>query len=251
MIIGVSQCDGVPRSFIKSVVKDALIVYRGPIVYFGQTNAEPKMIVPSMPEAEAKHLLDAYDRAQVILEYGSGSSTQLASQMANKLIFSVESDRDWARNLRRKIAGENPKSHAIVYHVDIGPTGSWGRPIDESGWKYYHLYPNAIWDEPFFRHPDVVLIDGRFRPACLIATMLHATRPVTVFFDDYTERPRYKLIERILPPFRVIGRMAEFQVQPGKLLSKDIGFAIGMFFDVSVHGQGSAAYRLPAAYQPS
>lgn len=198
-----------------------------------------------MPEAEAAHLLDSYKRAQVILEYGSGASTMLASQMLGKLILSVESDRHWARKLRREIGETGPTSSAIVYHVDIGPTGLWGRPVDESGWKRYHRYPNAIWDEPFFRHPDVVLIDGRFRPACLITTMLHATRPVTVLFDDYTNRPRYRLIERILPPVRLIGRMAEFHIQPGHLRSQDIGFAISLFFDVVVHGHGAAAYQLP------
>lgn len=203
------------------------------------------MTAPSMPEAETAHLIDAYKQAQVILEYGSGNSTKLASQMTGKLVLSVESDRHWARNLRREIDKAHRTSPAIVYHVDIGPTGPWGRPVDESGWKRYHLYPNAIWDESFFRHPDVVLIDGRFRPACLIATMLHATRPVTVLFDDYTDRPRYGLIERILPPARLIGRMAEFHVRPGQLRPQDIGFAIGLFFDVVVHGRGAAAYQLP------
>lgn len=204
------------------------------------------MIAPSMPEAEAAHLIDAYQRGQVLLEYGSGASTKLASQMFGKLVMSVESDRQWARNLRREIDEGQPKSPVIVYHVDIGATGPWGRPIDESGWKRYHCYPNAIWDEPFFRHPDIVLIDGRFRPACLITTMLHVTRPVTVLFDDYIGRPRYGLIERIVSPTRLIGRMAEFHVQPNQLRSQDIGFAIASFFDVAIHGQGAAAYRLAA-----
>lgn len=204
------------------------------------------MIAPSMPEAEAAHLIDAYQRGQVLLEYGSGASTKLASQMFGKLVMSVESDRQWARNLRREIDEGQPKSSVIVYHVDIGATGPWGRPIDESGWKRYHCYPNAIWDEPFFRHPDIVLIDGRFRPACLITTMLHVTRPVTVLFDDYIGRPRYGLIERIVSPTRLIGRMAEFHVQPNQLRSQDIGFAIRLFFDVTTHGQGAAAYRLAA-----
>lgn len=202
------------------------------------------MIVPTMPHAEAEHLRNAYSEARVILEFGSGNSTQLACQMRGKLILSVESDLNWARNLRREISETQPASPAIIYHVDIGPTGAWGRPIDDSGWKNYHLYPNAIWDEPFFRHPDVVLIDGRFRPACLIATMMHITRPVTVLFDDYTERPRYKLIEEIISPARIVGRMAEFQVRPNSLLPEDITFAIGTFFDVSVHGQGKSAYRV-------
>lgn len=203
------------------------------------------MTIPAMPQAEAAHLEATYRQARIILEYGSGNSTKLASQLSGKFVMSVESDRSWARDLRREIDEARPKSPTIVHHVDIGPTGAWGRPVDESGWKRYHLYPNAIWDQPFFRHPDVVLVDGRFRPACLVTTILHATRPVTVLFDDYADRPRYRLIERILPPARLIGRMAEFHVQPGNLCRKDIGFAIGLFFDVTVHGRGAAAYQVP------
>jgi len=203
------------------------------------------MTTTIMPKAETAHLADAYRRAQVILEYGSGESTKLASRMSDKLVLSVESDPQWARNLRREIEETQAVSSVVIYDVDIGITGPWGRPLDESGWKRYHHYPNAIWDEDFFRHPDVVLIDGRFRPACLIATMLHVTRPTTVLFDDYTTRPRYGLIEKIIRPSRIIGRMAEFNVKPGQLFPKDVGFAISLFFDVTVHGQGSAAYQLP------
>lgn len=205
-------------------------------------DADETIVTPSMPEAEAEHLRNAYRRASVILEYGSGGSTRLASQMPGKLVLSVESDLAWARALRREIANAAPLSPAVVYHVDIGPTGRWGRPVDESGWKRYHCYPNAIWDEPFFRHPDVVLIDGRFRPACLVATMLHATRPVTVLFDDYIDRPRYRLVETFLAPVRLIGRMAEFHVTPGGLHPRDVGRAIGMFFDVTVQGKGPTSY---------
>lgn len=199
---------------------------------------------PSMPEAETAHLVAAYHEARVILEYGSGGSTKAASQMPGKLVFSVESDREWARNLRREIAASQPKSPVIVLHVDIGQTGPWGRPVDESAWRDYHRYPNAIWDEPWFRHPDLVLIDGRFRAACLLTVALRATRPVRVLFDDYGDRPKYHMVERLLKPERMIGRMAEFAVVPGMVKDSDLGFVIGQYFDVSVHGRGRTDYSL-------
>lgn len=197
-----------------------------------------------MPEAEAAHLLAAYEEAQVILEYGSGGSTRAAAQMSGKLVFSVESDRDWARSLRREIAAFPPRSQVIILHVDIGRTGPWGRALDESAWRNYHRYPNAIWDEPYFRHPDLVLIDGRFRAACLLTVALRASRPVRVLFDDYHDRPKYHMVERILQPVRSIGRMAEFHVEPGSVRNEDMGFLIGQYFDVTVHGRGRTAYDL-------
>ncbi len=208
-----------------------------------QTKATP---TPSMPAAETMLLREAYEAAGVILEYGSGGSTRLASRMPDKYILSIESDVVWARQLRQQIAQEGPLSPVTVYHVDIGPTGAWGRPCDESHWRSYHRYPNAIWDEPFFRHPDVVLIDGRFRLACLMSVILHTTRPVRVLFDDYADRPKYHRAERILRPERMVGRMAEFLVRPGVARSRDIGYMIAQFFDTTIHTGGKISYDIPA-----
>ncbi|WP_417726472.1 hypothetical protein [Roseovarius sp.] len=171
----------------------------------------------SFPEKEAAYLKTIYTSAQVILEYGSGGSTVLAASMPDKLIFSVESDRLWAMHLQAHIDAENLPSPATVYHADIGPTGTWGRPLDNTNWARFHTYPLAIWDEPFFRHPDVVLIDGRFRAACMMTTLARITRPVTVLFDDYTERVPYHVVEDWIKPRETVGRMAVFDAVPGRL----------------------------------
>lgn len=166
------------------------------------------------PPEEAAHVTEAYGRAEVILEYGSGGSTVLAAGMSGKLIFSVESDWRWGMRLQRHLDQANLASPAIVFTVDIGETGRWGRPVDEGNWKNFHRYPSAIWTEPYFRHPDVVLIDGRFRAACFAMTCLTISRPVTVLFDDYVPRPAYSVVERFSKPDRLIGRMAEFRLDP-------------------------------------
>jgi hypothetical protein len=199
---------------------------------------------PSMPEAEAAHLIERYRDARVILEYGSGGSTRIASQMPGKLILSVESDRAWTRDLRREIAQSEPRSQVILHHVDIGPTGAWGRARNDRSWRQYHRYPNEVWDMPFFRHPDVILIDGRFRTACLMTAILRITRPVVVLFDDYTDRPKYQLVERLLRPARLIGRMAEFRLQPGMARAQDLGFVFGQYFAVTLHGRSKNAYEI-------
>lgn len=200
-----------------------------------------------MPDTEADHLRACYKEARVILEYGSGGSTELAAQMPGKLVISVESDRGWARALRRKISEADPVAPVIVHHVDIGATGAWGRPVDDRNWKAYHRYPNTVWDAPFFRHPDLVLIDGRFRTACLMTVILRCVTPVTVLFDDYADRPRYHLVEQIIRPVRLIGRLAEFRVVPGLVKPADIGFVIGEFFQATTATKDGAKYDLTPA----
>lgn len=195
-----------------------------------------------LPEAEADRLRESYFRAKIILEYGSGGSTVLGSERPGKLVFSVESDHAWAIRLQHEIDLRNLPSPALVYHVDIGPTGNWGRPLGPEAWTRFHRYPLAIWDEPFFRQPDVVLIDGRFRPACLMAVLLRTQKPVTVLFDDYTERPAYHSVEAFLKPKEMVGRMAVFNVQPRPFDPSETGAIMDHFFRATYHGKGGADY---------
>ena len=48
----------------------------------------------TLPEAEAALLRETYDRAGVILEYGSGGSTVLAAEQPGKTVPSVESSNE-------------------------------------------------------------------------------------------------------------------------------------------------------------
>lgn len=168
----------------------------------------------SFPDAEADFLRETYGNGRVILEYGSGGSTFVAARESGKLVFSVESDRGWALDLQRKLDDANLPSEAVIYHVDIGETGRWGRPKCDKAWRHFHRYPTSIWSEPFFRAPDVVLVDGRLRPACFVNTCLRTRQPLTVLFDDYANRPMYHVVEELLKPIEIVGRLAVFRVTP-------------------------------------
>ena len=192
---------------------------------------------------EAAFLTETYRDARVILEYGSGGSTRVASQMPGKLIITVESDLQWALDLEKEIQASNPVSRVIFYPVDIGEVGPWGRPLSEKEWRKFHRYPLAIWDEPFFRHPDVVLIDGRMRVACLATVMMRIERPVTVLFDDYGVRNLYHAIERLVKPKQLIGTLAHFELEPDMVRKEDIGFLISQFSVGSIHGTSEKFYE--------
>lgn len=206
--------------------------------------SDTALAVPFMPRAEIEYLSQKYAEASVILEYGSGGSTEIAVRMPGKYIMSVESDIAWARQLRQKLSASSLLSQPVIYHADIGPTGPWGRPLNDSAWRKFHLYPNSVWDQNWFRHPDVVLIDGRFRTACLATVLLRAKRPVRVLFDDYGVRPLYHQIEEVIKPVRMIGRMAEFQIEPGLAQQKDVGLLLQQFFWVSLHGMSELEYQV-------
>ncbi|MBA4489960.1 hypothetical protein H1S04_04165 [Paracoccus sp. S1E-3] len=183
-----------------------------------------------MPAAEAEALRVAYRAAQVIGEYGSGGSTAFAATECAARVLSIESDREWAAQLRRWIDAQGvPPGRVTVQHCDIGPTRSWGRPTDSDRWDRFWTYPYALWQDPGF-DPDLVLIDGRFRIACLAATMLHCRKPLTVLFDDYIDRPYYHVVEEIVPRAGMIGRMARFEIAPGQVQSGQFSGKVPWFF---------------------
>jgi hypothetical protein len=170
-----------------------------------------------------------YAAADVILEYGSGGSTVLASEMRQKTIFSVESSRIWARKMRAWFAQAQPPSRPVLHHVDIGPTGKWGTPIDTSGFQNYHRYPLSIWERADFVHPDVILIDGRFRVACAFAALLNCTKRTVLLFDDYEHRRRYHVLEDFADKQTSVGNMAKFVIEPEPIAPQKMTNMFGFF----------------------
>ncbi len=170
----------------------------------------------TLPEAEAEALREAYGAVAVILEYGSGGSTVMAGEMPGKRVFSVESDRDWAMMMRGWFDQSPPVtgSEVDIIWSDIGPTREWGHPKDDAEWRRFAQYPLKVWELAEFVQPDVVLVDGRFRPGCAMATAFRTTRDVTLFVDDYKRRKQYHTIEEFLGQPELIGRMARFEVTP-------------------------------------
>ena len=170
----------------------------------------------TLPPEEAALLREAYERAEVILECGSGGSTVMASEMPGKAVWSVERDQAWAQMMRGWLAANPPAKGTEVDVVwsDIGPTKEWGHPVDHSEWARFARYPLEVWDLKGFRHPDVVLVDGRFRQGCALAAAFRATRPLDLYFEDYTRREHYHVVEQFLGTPEITGRMAHFHVTP-------------------------------------
>lgn len=180
--------------------------------------------VLTFPDKEAELVKTSYQSASVVLEYGSGGSTVFAAEQAGLRCFSVETDMAWANNLETWI-NDHVSDHGVtMHHVDIGDTKAWGYPK-----KYqlrmqpaYHRYRQSVWDLEGFAHPDIVLIDGRFRVGCFFATLANIQQDTTILFDDYANRKYKDAVERFIKPSRMAGRMAEFKAEPRKLSKPEL-----------------------------
>lgn len=165
-----------------------------------------------MPEAAVARLRTLLTFTRGYLEYGSGGSTVMAGEMKAPFTVSVESDGTWLEALRTALEGT--PGRRILLHADIGPTGEWGNPVSEQHWRRWQAYPLLGWKTCREQglSPDLVLIDGRFRVACLYATLLFAWPMTRILFDDYGDRPNYHRVETFLKPVAMHDRMAEFVV---------------------------------------
>ena len=173
--------------------------------------------IPHRPHMEPDGLTLLTERLSsctCFLEYGAGGSTVLAAEMGVPKIYSVESDRAFLSAVKDAVAGASPGAILCDQYVDIGPTVEWGNPRDTSKATKWPLYSSSIWSEIIAKsedEPDLVLIDGRFRVASFLATLIFAKPGTTILFDDYYDRANYHVVEKYLMPLSRAGRMAEFQ----------------------------------------
>ncbi len=160
-------------------------------------------------------------KANSYLEFGSGASTLLAARAGVQTV-SVESDSHFAEAMQ-KVLGSLAPVEIIV--CDIGLTEEWGYPVFTrptskrlENWKKYANSPfSKIAKATSF--PDMVLIDGRFRIACALATALNAKKveaATTIYIDDYRDREHYHVVENYLGAPIMIGRAAQFLIGEGK-----------------------------------
>jgi len=133
----------------------------------------------------------------------------------------------WIRSVEKKLREVKPTTTPHLLSVYIGQTKELGLPKDQKEWKNYQKYALEPWEfcKRNSLYPDTILIDGRFRAACCLATLLFADAGSRILVDDYVERKNYHVVERYVPRSKTIGRMVEFIV-PDALPRDEIWIAL-------------------------
>jgi hypothetical protein len=171
------------------------------------------MMKPAMEPLGLAAFVDRLQLSRHYLEYGCGGSTVLACQQPGiRSVISVDSDQAWTTKVRETTLTSHCR--VSVEYCDIGPVEDWGKPIDQSGASTYWRYIADPWrraaelGEPI----DLVLIDGRFRVATFLFSLVASPPGAAILFDDYFNRPKYSVVERFCKPVAQYGRMAAFVV---------------------------------------
>ncbi|MEO1003772.1 MAG: hypothetical protein AAFX65_11755 [Cyanobacteria bacterium J06638_7] len=142
-------------------------------------------------------------------EYGCGKSTLWVAENTDAMIRSAETALEWFERISAAVDSKSTKIR--LEWIDLGPVEPWGYPKTYEKRHRIRDYLNSIWKNENEK-PDTVLIDGRFRVACFLNSLLHARPGTRILFDDYTHRSRYHVVEEFIRPARVCGRQALFVV---------------------------------------
>jgi hypothetical protein len=185
-----------------------------------------KVSVPSEPmlglnEIQAISKLSSFNGD--FLEYGAGGSTAYIA-VRSKTLTSVESD---AKFLEAVIKETREYRNINFLYGNIGPTKSFGQPISLLSWKYRKNWPNyalSPWiADSCPRRYSSIFIDGRFRVACALVTLIHnAVEEYKILIDDYYLRSEYFGVEKILKNPTRVGNAALFSVKKSELNVREI-----------------------------
>jgi hypothetical protein len=152
--------------------------------------------------------------SRIYLEYGSGGSTRIAARHVETLV-TVESDKHYLRSVVRSLPSDERQRRELI-HANIGLTEEWGAPVFRkltrrraARWAAYAAIP---WKRlgRLNLEPDLILVDGRFRVACVLESVRHLRKPAdcTILLDDYAPRRYYHSVETFCDVQRLEGRMA-------------------------------------------
>ena len=147
-----------------------------------------------MTDAEIGVLRECFSKATSLVEFGSGGSTLLAVRSPSlERIWSVESDPAWIVKLRGlpDVAQAEAAGRLRFMHADIGRTGDYGTPLDESAQARWPDYHQAVWNDPAAMEADLVLVDGRFRVACALEALARCRPHAILLFHDFWNRTPY------------------------------------------------------------
>jgi hypothetical protein len=146
---------------------------------------------------------------RVYAEYGCGKSTIWMARNTRAVIISIDTSAEWVEKVRQLTVSVRPLPGLAM--IDLGEIGEWGWPTTYTRRASFARYATYPWADRETQ-PDMVLIDGRFRVACFLASLLHARAGTRILFDDYSERSQYHVVEEFCSPVERCGRQALFIV---------------------------------------
>lgn len=181
----------------------------------------PELFPLALSDNEVNFILDNCYDVNSYLEFGSGGSTFLSLLNFKNMfkLVSVESDPNWISFLKNWKVISNACEDKKLYfeYVDIGRTGAWGIPVDDNAKKNFPDYSSKVFKHEYVKNNayDLVFIDGRFRVACLLQTILNVPFTTKIMIHDFCNRPEYHVVLKYIDIIEPIDTLCLFKIKDG------------------------------------
>jgi hypothetical protein len=165
-----------------------------------------------MSTAEVRLFTTLLAHSKTMLEFGCGGSTVLANSLGVQT-FSVENQIAFSLRTQRLLASKFsgiPRIKPVFIDVPPGSTLKWGYP--DSVNAQCARYHTDVWQLLPAGVPDLVLIDGRFRMACILKTIQHVPNSVILLHDSLRES--YKEFHRFCYLKQLVDELAILTIKP-------------------------------------
>lgn len=167
-------------------------------------------------------LKDFYKKEHTILEYGTGGSTFLALESNSKTkVYACETDRKWLDNVITHSKKTGCSDRLTPVYLNVGQTGNWGTPTGPITFERIQRFLRCSitpWKKlrEINVDPNITFIDGRFRTACFLTTLLYIRKPTTIIWDDFGDRPHYDIFGDVIEIKEMVGRTVIFEALPNQ-----------------------------------
>lgn len=173
---------------------------------------------PFMTDNERKLFLDTVKKSKYYLEFGAGGSTFLVLKTTDAKVFSVEGDSKWIKYMKNNdyIYEQELIFRLCFYHIDIGEVGSFSYPINDSKYNEYPNYSSKIFlelDKEYVNNIDTIFIDGRFRVACVLNSILNVNKNATIIMHDFFNREYYHVVLKYLECINKVDTLGVFKIK--------------------------------------
>jgi hypothetical protein len=160
-----------------------------------------------------KHINDSRN----YLEFGMGGSTFHVLLHSKATIYSVDSSSDWINAMREYSLVRNmEKKRLSLFYVDTGPSvRGWGYPDAGNAKELFPKYSAGIFSQIDKKVIDTVLVDGRFRVACTLQTILNCNgnERLKIMIHDFWDRKEYHIVLKYLDEIGRADRLGVFTIK--------------------------------------
>ncbi|MBF7042289.1 glycosyltransferase family 2 protein [Campylobacter volucris] len=164
---------------------------------------------------EIKLFLTYVVKSKHYLEFGCGGSTFLTAYCSSANIYSVESDINFINFLsKNEIINNSLKNSRLkFFHINIGETTEWGYPSSLEYKNNFQLYSQKVFSIIDACLIDLIFIDGRFRVACVLNSILNCPKSIYMFHDFFNRKEKYDVVLEFLECIDKVDTLAVFKIK--------------------------------------